>query len=219
MSVTSKNCEIARKIFFARLYDRNNVWNTVTPRVQIILWIQPRGTLFPLLPCFLSTSIGKFSGCCKKVYPFSRVSARRLRLPPSVSFYKSRNPIPESTSDYAATCASLRIDIIYATTEMRDERPMKSSSSEHLPRWFHTSSPLPTPRKVRDFEVLRNSPFCYASFKRQHLPPWHVQSCLDCFPIHHSNTLVSCSLHLSASLKRILITTINNHSVKKDWTN
>jgi len=96
----------------------------------------PPSSLF--LP--LSTSIGNFSGCCKKVYPFS---ACRLRLPLSVSFYKSRNPILESTSDYAATCASLRIDIIYATTEMRDERSMKSS---HLPRWFHTFSPLPTPQ-------------------------------------------------------------------------
>jgi len=113
----------------------------------------------PPPPLFLplSTSIGKFSGCCKKVYPFSRVSAHRLRLPSSVSFYKSRNPIPECTSDYAAMCASLRIDVIYATTEMRDERPMKFSS-EHLPRWFHISSPLP-------IEVLWNGPVLLCKFQ------------------------------------------------------
>lgn len=70
-----------------------------------------------LLSLPLSASIGKFLGLLQKKFIHSRASgptfAASFLL---VSLYKSRNPIPESaTSDYAATCASLRAhrDILY----------------------------------------------------------------------------------------------------------
>ena len=82
-------------------------------------------TLFPLLLLFLSlsTDIGKFSGCCKKVYPFSRVSG--LRLPSSVSFYKK--PQSDFVTLLTRFC-SLRVRLsacililyIYTTTDIRD---------------------------------------------------------------------------------------------------
>lgn len=56
------------------------------------------------------------------VKKFIHSSVSGLRLPPSVSLYRSHNPIPESAaSNYAATCASFRAhrNIMYATAEMR----------------------------------------------------------------------------------------------------
>lgn len=212
---------MAQEIFFASLYERNNVWNTVTSRVQITLWIQPRGTFLLCSPPFLplSASIGKFLGCVTKKFIHSRVSG--LRLPPSVSLYRSRNPILESaTSDYAATCASFRAhrDIICnATTEMRDWRkPWVGNTYRNAPTYTHP--PPPSPRKERDSDVLWCETFC-ANFSEMISSPIMCLELSGCFSIHHLNTLGSCSLHLSASLKQILITTINNHTVKKDWTN